>query len=64
MHSQVSSEEVGLFTKLESRFLNLDSNFANKEAVRSTILWWRDHLLNEVSAKTLCQKNIDELSEA
>ena len=60
--------------KKESGILNLDSSFAEQEfgwipkwtqeeAVISTVLWWRDHLLNDIDAKTLCQRNIEELLE-
>ena len=68
----VSFEDVGSIIKRESGLLNLDSSLAEQEfgwlpkwsqeeAVRSTVLWWRDHLLNDIDAKTLCHKNIDEL---
>ena len=70
----VSFEDAGSIAKKESGLLNLDSSFAEQEfcwfpnwsqeeAVRSTVLWWRDHLLNDIDAKTLCQRNIDELLE-
>lgn len=60
--------------KKESGVLNLNADFAQKEfgwnphwsqedAVRSTISWWRDHLLNEIDADTLCRRNIDEMLE-
>lgn len=60
--------------KKESGVLNLNSDFAQQEfgwnphwsqeeAVRSTVSWWRDYLLNGVKADTLCRRNIDEMLE-
>jgi CDP-glucose 4,6-dehydratase len=72
--TSVTFEDAGSIVKKESGLLTLDSSFAEQEfcwfpnwsqeeAVRSTVLWWRAHLLNEIDAKTLCQRNIDELLE-
>ena len=71
---QPEIQETNEAAKRESGILNLDSNFAQQEfgwepnwnqheAVKSTVLWWRDHLVNGIDAKTLCKKNIDELIE-
>ena len=72
--TQLEIRETNGSAKRESAILNLDSNFAQQEfgwepnwnqheAVKSTVSWWRDHLLNGIHAKTLCKKNIDELIE-
>jgi CDP-glucose 4,6-dehydratase len=72
--TRLEIRETSGSAKTESSILNLDSNFAQQEfgwepnwnqneAVKSTVSWWRDHLLNGIDAKTLCKKNIDELIE-
>lgn len=60
--------------KKESEVLNLNADYAREkfgwnphwsqeDAIRSTISWWRDHLLNEIDADILCRRNIDEILE-
>lgn len=75
MATVIYLQDVGSITKNKSEILNLDLSFTEQESGWipkwrqeeqgiSSLLWWRDHPLRDVDAKTLCKKNKDELNEA